>query len=248
MEIIEEFEGLKVGEIVRKNPKAAGLFSAMGIDFCCGGNIFFTEACKKKGLDSQKIWEEIVKVTAEKNVVSGLDFDSFELDFLADYIVNVHHQYLYKNLPEIRFFVDKVYNKHADKFAYLTEFYELYNALESDLLGHLPKEENVLFPFIKQMVQDIQMNRKPNAPFFGTVNNPIHIMHDEHDEAGSILHRIREITNDYTAPEDACNSHLVMIDKLKDLDRDLIQHIHIENNILFPKVINLEEKYLAQNL
>jgi regulator of cell morphogenesis and NO signaling len=246
MEVIEDFEGLKVGEIVRKNPKAAGIFSAMGIDFCCGGNVLFSEVCEFKGIDSQKVWQEIIQTSTERSVGNDLDFDSFELDFLADYIVNVHHQYLYKNLPEVRFFVDKVYHKHGEKFEHLPELFQLYNALEADLVGHLPKEENILFPFVKQMVGDIRSKAPAKSPFFGTVNNPIHVMHNEHDEAGEILHRIREITNNYTAPEGACNSHLVMIDKLKDLDRDLIQHIHIENNILFPKVINLEEKYLAQ--
>lgn len=245
MEIIEEYEGLKVGEIVRKNPKAAEVFTALGVDFCCGGNVAFTQVCDKKGLNADKVWEEIKTKSLTVNTAS-LDFDSFDLDFLADYIVNVHHQYLYKNLTEIRIFVDKVFHKHGEKFDYLPELHELYNALEADLMGHLPKEENVLFPFVKQMVQDLKTNTAPSSPFFGTVNNPIHIMHNEHEEAGTILHRLREITNNYTAPEEACNSHLVMLDKLKELDSDLIQHIHLENNILFPKVINLEEKYLAQ--
>ena len=246
MEIIEKYEAIKIGEIVRKNPKAAGIFSAMGIDFCCGGNVIFKEVCKSKGLDSQEVWQKILDTSVETAAGSELDFDSFDLDFLADYIVNVHHQYLYKNLPEVRFFVDKVFNKHGERFDYLPELYQLYNALEADLVGHLPKEENILFPFVKQMVQDIKTNAAPSSPFFGSVNNPIHIMHNEHDEAGTILHRLREITSNYTATEEACNSHLVMLDKLKDLDRDLIQHIHLENNILFPKTIELEKKYLAQ--
>lgn len=245
MEIVEEYEGLKVGEIVRKNPKAAVVFNALGVDFCCGGQVDFKQLCDKRGLDPEQVWKEIQMKTLTNNNPE-LDFDSFELDFLADYIVNVHHQYLYKNLPEIRFFVDKVCNKHGERFGYLPELYQLYNALETDLVGHLPKEENILFPFVKQMLQDIKSQTAASSPFFGTVNNPIHVMHNEHDEAGAILHRLREITNNYTAPEEACNSHLVMLDKLKELDRDLIQHIHLENNILFPKVINLEEKYLAQ--
>jgi regulator of cell morphogenesis and NO signaling len=246
METIERYEGIKVGEIVKKKPKAAGIFSAMGIDFCCGGNVLFTDVCKSKELDSQVVWQKLIEASENTSTGSELNFDSFDLAFLADYIVNVHHQYLYKNLPEVRFFVDKVFNRHGERFVYLPELYELYNALEADLVGHLPKEENILFPFVKQMVHDIKNNTAPSSPFFGTVNNPIHIMHSEHEEAGTILHRLREITHNYTAPEEACNSHLVMLDKLKDLDRDLIQHIHLENNILFPKIINLEEKYLAQ--
>lgn len=246
MEVIDVFEGLKVGEIVRKNPKAAEVFANLGIDFCCGGNVGFQQVCDKKGLDSSVIWKEIESKSLSGNQAS-LDFDGFELDFLADYIVNVHHQFLYKNLPEVRYFVDKVYHKHQERFAYLTELFELYNEMEADLVAHLPKEENVLFPYIKQLVEGLRTHNLPATLGFGTVNNPIHVMLSEHDEVGSILHRMREITSNYTAPEDACNSHLVMIDKLKDLDQDLIQHIHLENNILFPKVIALEERFLQNN-
>ncbi|MBE2208258.1 MAG: iron-sulfur cluster repair di-iron protein [Saprospiraceae bacterium] len=241
------YEALKVGEIVRKNPLAASVFSDLGIDFCCGGNVLFTEACQNKNADPAAVWQVVEQSKGNEATSRTLNFDEFELDFLSDYLVNVHHHYLYKNLPEIRFFVDKVVNKHAERFAYLEELCQLYNVLERDLVGHLPKEENILFPYIKQMLSEMKQQTEATQPFFGTIRNPLSVMHAEHDEAGEILHRLRTITNNYTPPENACNSHLVMLAKLKELDQDLVQHIHLENNILFPKVVILEEEYFKNS-
>lgn len=241
------YEGLKVGEIVRKNPLAARVFSDLEIDFCCGGNVLFSEACQSKNENPDEIWQAIEQTNQANSANRMLNFDEFELDFLADYLENVHHQYLYKNLPEIRFFVDKVTTKHAERYDYLGELLQLYNELESDLLGHLPKEENVLFPYIKQMTQEMKQKKEATQPFFGTIRNPLSVMYAEHEEAGEILHRLRVITHNYTPPANACNSHLVMLAKLKELDEDLIQHIHLENNILFPKVVTLEEQYFEKS-
>jgi regulator of cell morphogenesis and NO signaling len=232
------FEELHVGEIVANNPKAAEVFMRLNVDFCCGGKRSFIEVCQKQGIDPQEVWGEIENLSQGSR--PSLDFKNFEVDFLVDYINNVHHAYLYKNLPEIKFFVDKVTNKHGEKYLYLTELWALYAELQDDLLEHLPKEENILFPYGKALLAKLKSNQALGTPFFGTVQNPISLMNDEHERAGEILHRIREITNNYAPASDACNSHRVMLLKLSELDADLIQHIHIENNILFPKIEALE--------
>jgi len=232
------FEDLHIGEIVANNPKAAEVFIRLNVDFCCGGKKSFVEVCQKQGIDPQEVWGEIE--TISQGSKPSLDFKNFEVDFLIDYINNVHHAYLYKNLPEIKFFVEKVTTKHGEKYLYLNELSTLYPELENDLLLHLPKEENILFPYGKALLTALKTNQPIATPFFGTVLNPIRLMHQEHERAGEILHRIREITNNYKPPVDACNSHLVMLLKLSELDADLIQHIHIENNILFPKIEALE--------
>ncbi len=236
------FDTKTVGEIVAHNPKAASVFRKLNIDFCCGGNKSFTEECKKKKQNPAEIWEEIelLSNTGDKS----LDFNNLKLDFLIDYIYNVHHQFLYKNLPEIRYFVEKVYTKHKDKYAYLTELATVYKILEEDLLSHLPKEENVIFPYGKSLVTASEEHAHVSPPFFRTVKNPISMMNSEHEEAGELLFRLREITNNYTPPEDACNSHIVMLSKLEELDSDLTQHVHLENNILFPKLTALEKTIL----
>lgn len=242
-----EYELLSVGEIVKKMPRAASVFSELKIDFCCGGNIKFADACLKKGVNPDEVWEQINSIQQKGNISTDLDFDSFEIDFLADYINNVHHKYLYDKLPMLTQLVNKVYHKHQERYAYLTELFGLYTELEADLLGHLPKEEQILFPYAKNLLANRKINTIPERPFFGTINNPLAIMNDEHNRAGEIIHRLREITNDYTPPADACNSHLVLIEMLKDLDANLIQHIHLENNILFPKIVLLEENIFGKN-
>lgn len=242
-----DFALLNVGEVVKFMPKAAGVFSKLKIDFCCGGNIKFVEACEKKGLDPDEIWEQINDAKLKGSGAVELDFDSFEVDFLADYIYNVHHKYLYEKLPEINEMVAKVYHKHNEKYAHLKELHELYTELEADLVGHLPKEEQVLFPYAKTLLWNRSANTTPSRPFFDTITNPLSVMNAEHDRVGEIIHRLRVITNDYTPPDDACNSHLVMLDMLKELDANLIQHIHLENNILFPKIVGLEQFIFSEN-
>lgn len=242
-----ELESLSVGEIVKNMPKAAGIFSKLKIDFCCGGNINFNEACQRKGVNPEEVLDQINELQQKSSSTTDLNFDSFDVDFLADYITNVHHKYLYENLPEINRLVNKVFNKHKEKYEYLNELFKLYVELEADLLGHLPKEENILFPYAKSLILNKKTNTTPERPFFGTINNTLAVMNDEHNRAGEIIHRLREITNDYTPPADACNSHLLMLDMLKDLDANLIQHIHLENNILFPKIVLLEESTFGKN-
>lgn len=241
-----KFEDLTVGEIVANNPKAAEVFIKLNVDFCCGGRKNFVEVCEKQGKEPQEVWDEIEKMTQKSTPT--LDFKNFEVDFLVDYINNVHHTYLYKNLPEIKYFVEKVSTKHGEKYLYLNELSALYYELEDDLLSHLPKEENIIFPYGKALLNAMRAHQQPDAPFFGTVANPIGVMHHEHERAGEILFRIREITNNYTPPVDACNSHLVMLSKLAELDADLIQHIHLENNILFPKIEALEASFEEQTV
>lgn len=245
--ILDKIGQQKIGQIVRKNPKTADIFNEYGIDYCCGGNVLLSEICQKNNLDISEITAKLEDSLKDKPT-GGLDYDNFDLDFLADYITNIHHNYLYKNLPEIKYYVEKVFNKHGDKFDYLPELNDLFMALEQDLLNHMPKEENILFPYINKMISELKQKTKSEKPLFGTIQNPLSVMHAEHDEAGVILHRIREITNNYMAPEEACNSHLVMLSKLKELDQDLIQHIHLENNILFPKVLILEEEYFKNSI
>lgn len=238
--MVIDLNNTRVGEIVAANPGTATVFRKLNIDYCCGGKVSLASACERVGADPEEVLEELM----ESREGNHLKFDRFEPDFLADYIVNVHHQYLYDNLPEIEFYVNKVYTKHRDKYVYLTELAALFVKLDAELMSHLPKEEEILFPYAKELLNARRAGIKPQSAPFGSVANPIRMMLDEHDGAGDILMRIREITHDYTPPADACNSHLVMLHKLRELDADLIQHIHLENNILFPKIEALEAEAL----
>ncbi len=229
----------RVGEIVASKPKAASVFRKLNIDYCCGGKVSLADACLRNGINPQDLLEEINSIDNNPSI-PNLKFDNFEIDFLMDYIVNVHHKYPYENLPEVEFYVNKVYGKHKDNYVYLHELAQLFLALEAELMEHLPKEENILFPYSKKLLNARKVGVTSELPPFGSFSNPIKMMLNEHENAGEVLLRIREITHDYTPPEGACNSHIVMLDKLKELDADLIQHIHLENNILFPKIELLE--------
>ncbi len=234
-----------VGEIVRKSPATARLFRKLNIDFCCGGNVTLKSVCDRKGLDYARVIEGIADLNIKKGATHELNFDEMTLSFLAEYIYQIHHKYLYRNLPEVGFFVNKLYEKHKEKYPWLYELHKLYTELEKDLLGHMSNEEDILFPYIKDLEEKKKTNEVFKKSIFGSFENPLVIMKSEHDHVGEIIHRLGEITNDYSAPGDACNSHLVMLQKLKELVEDLIQHIHLENNILFPKIVDLEQKYFS---
>lgn len=234
--MVIDLNNTKVGEIVAASPGTATVFRKLNIDYCCGGKISLAEACRGAGADPDQVMAELLWA----NEGTHIKFDQFEPDFLMDYIVNVHHRFLYDNLPEIEYYVNKVYTKHRERYDYLTELATLFVKLDAELMEHLPKEEEILFPYAKELLNARRAGVKPQAAPFGSVANPIRMMLHEHDGAGVILMHFREITQDYTVPESACNSHRVMLHKLKELDADLIQHIHLENNILFPKIEALE--------
>ncbi len=232
----------KVGQLVRKQPLTASVFRKANIDFCCGGDISIAEACARNKVDADLLSAELMKAIQSDKTPPSLDFDGMSLSFLIDYIYNVHHKYLYNTLPEIEFYVNKVTAKHGEKYLWLAQLHSLYHTLSEELKNHLPKEENILFPKVKEIEEKINMGIEITPEVLKMFEGPIKAMYQEHDGAGEIIHELSRITNNYTPPEDACNSHLYMLEKLKELHFDLTQHIHLENNILFPKIVALQEE------
>ena len=232
-------EGETVGEIAAKDIRKAEVFRKYGIDFCCGGKKSLKQACEEKGLDIAAVESELGCVNATAGVSEN--FDRWNPDFLADYIYNKHHQYYYDEAPVIAELLTKVVGHHGEKHPELEELYRLYVELAQELNAHFAKEEKVLFPFIKALVRAKQTgNIKELSPF--SIVGPVQMMEADHDAAGAILGEISEVTNGYAAPEGACNSYQFLFRKLKDLETDLHQHIHLENNILFPKALALEKE------
>ena len=170
------------------------------------------------------------------------NYDRWNPDFLADYIFNKHHQYYYDEAPIIGELLDKVVNHHGDHFPELHEVYRFYLELVQELNVHFAKEEKVLFPFIKALVRAKQNGNAEELEGRFSLEAPIQMMESDHDAAGEILTQLSEVTNAYTAPAGACNSFRFLYQKLKELDEDLHQHIHLENNILFPKALRLEKE------
>lgn len=230
-----------LGQIAAKDLRKAEVFKKYGLDFCCGGKKSVKEACLDKGLDVTKIEFELQQI--DKNASGGrpLPYNDWGLDFLADYIVNTHHSYVKEYLPEIRGYAAKVAQVHGHAHPELITIQTLVESLNTELLGHLHKEEAILFPFIKRLVK-IEPGQPAAFSPFGTIQNPISVMELEHETAGGILEKIRELANNYTLPADACASYSLLYRLLDEFENDLHIHVHLENNILFPKALALEKK------
>lgn len=240
---LENFSAKTIAEIVKENFKTAAVFEKYNLDFCCRGNKLLDEACKEKDLDTSKVVNELVDL---KNGSSSSDnkYTEWELDFLVDYIVNNHHHYVKQMIPVISAHTNKVASVHGENHPETIEIAKKFSVVYKELKQHMMKEEEILFPFIKQLVKFKKQKSAAEAPYFGSVRNPIRMMELEHQAAGDEFFGIRELTNNYTPPDDACNTYSVCYQELKDFEQDLHKHIHLENNILFPKSIELEKQML----
>ncbi|MBK6936506.1 MAG: iron-sulfur cluster repair di-iron protein [Chitinophagaceae bacterium] len=230
-----------LGQIVAKDFHKAQIFKKYGLDFCCGGKKTVKEACADKGLDVTKIEQELQ--LADKNAKSSrsLPYNEWTPDFLADYIVNTHHAYVNKNLPDIKVYANKVMNVHGSRHPELIRVNKLVEAVSDELGAHLIKEERVLFPYIKTLAAINNKAELNQANPFGSVQNPVNMMEMEHEVAGQLMQEIRNITSNYSLPEDACASYTLLYRMLDEFEDDLHLHIHLENNILFPKAVELEK-------
>lgn len=231
--------GETVGQIAAKDIRKAEVFKKYGIDFCCGGKKSLKQACEEKGLDLVAVESALQNINEVK--VSE-NFDRWAPDFLADYIFNKHHQYYYDEAPIIAELVTKVADHHGEKHPELQEVYRLFVTLAQELNAHFAKEEKILFPFIKALVRAKQTGNVDELRNQFSIAGPVQMMEADHDAAGEILAELSEVTNGYTAPADACNSFKFLYSKLNELEDDLHQHIHLENNILFPKALALEKE------
>ena len=227
-----------VANYVTENIKTAHIFKKHGIDFCCGGGISIEKACEKNNVDFETLITDLNQL--ENNTSSHNNFNNWELDFLIDFIVNTHHKYVEENLSLLKQYGDRVAKVHGHHYSELLEIKELIHVVAGELASHMKKEELILFPFIKKLVIAKKEGTKVEIPNFGTVDNPIKMMEEEHDKAGDIFKRISELTNTYKTPEGACNTFKALYSKLEEFEDDLHQHVHLENNILFPKAKQLE--------
>jgi regulator of cell morphogenesis and NO signaling len=239
-----ELKDKKVGDFVKENIRTAHVFKKYGIDFCCGGGVSLERACRKENVNVDDIVADLLKL---ENVSAGTqNFDKWELDFLCDYIVNTHHAYVAEAMPMILSYAQKVANVHGHAHPAVVEINKLFSEVVNELTLHMKKEELVLFPYIKKLVKAKNENTVPEEPNFGTVQNPITMMEREHEAAGDLLKQIALLSNNYTIPEWGCNTFKALYNKLDEFEQDLHIHVHLENNILFPKAIELEKSLVAK--
>ena len=227
-----------VGKWVTEYPRTARVFEEFKIDYCCGGGKSLTEVCKAKQLDADAVLTRLSNMIIEPNDDSQPDWSQVSLTSLCDHIESTHHAFLKTELPRLTQIVEKVAKVHGDNYPELKRVRDAFAELRAELEPHMFKEERILFPAIRQLEQS---DSRPQFPF-GSVANPIRMMEHEHDIAGNALKRIRENTFDFEVPVHACNTWRVMLNDLPLLESDLHQHIHKENNILFPKAQQLEAK------
>lgn len=242
---MEVLEKITIGEYVAKDFRTAAIFSKYGIDFCCKGNRTIQEACDKKDIDTNQLMEQLNTVLLTKND-NELDFKSWPLDLLADYIEKRHHRYVEEKTPMLLHFLDKLCKVHGESHPELFEINELFKASAGELAQHMKKEELILFPFVKKMVKATLTDNLIEQPHFGTVKNPIAMMMQEHDTEGERFRKIALLSNNYAPPADACTTYRVAFAMLEEFEQDLHKHIHLENNILFPKAMVLEKEFSPQ--
>ena len=233
-----------VGQIVTERPSRSRVFETLKIDYCCGGKLPLAEACRKRGLDTQTIIEELLKADTEtdQNDGTAVDADALSLTDLADHIERQHHAYLRAELPRLDEMTEKVLRVHGEKDPRLSDVRKAFCALRDELTSHMMKEEQILFPMVRQLEQAAG----PPSFHCGSIANPIRQMEAEHDHAGDALDIMRSATDDFQPPAWACNTYRAMLDGLAHFERDMHQHIHKENNVLFPKALDLERQLQAR--
>ncbi len=213
--------------MVLENHHAAVIFEKYGLDFCCRGNQTLDIACKERSLSAEKVAQELLVLPDSP---SGMREQQWDIPFLIDYIVNVHHSYIREILPTLRDHLGKVMRVHGHRHPELLRVGQLFQSTTEDLEDHLLKEEAVLFPYIKEL----SAGRKPKMPF-GSVRNPIAAMVNEHEQAGDTFAEIKVLLQNYQPPQDACTTMRVLYKELQEFEEDLHQHVFLENSILFPK-------------
>ncbi len=231
-------QDMHVGDIVRQYPATARVFEHLDIDYCCGGKMPLDDACDRKQLDV----EHVVTLLEEErqrdaNQADSVDFDTMTLTELADHIESTHHTYLRTELPRLHALTRKVFEVHGGRDARLRNVHLTLCALAEELTSHMMKEEKILFPMIRQMESGVT----DAAAHCGTIAAPIRQMEHEHDQAGSALADLRDLTEGFAPPDWACNTYRAMLDTLDTFEKDMHQHIHKENNVLFPRAMQLEQ-------
>jgi len=234
----QTFVEATVGQLVVERPSRARVFEKFGIDYCCGGKVPLKQAIAAKGLPADAVVAELEREEAPgQQAAFDRNWATASLTDLCDHIEQTHHARLKQDLPRLEFLTAKVASRHGDRRPELVEVHRIVLALRAELESHMAREEQVLFPFCRRL--DSADSLPPSH--CGTVRNPIEVMVREHEDAGEALAQLRELTDDYTPPADACNTYRAMYDALHELERDMHQHVHKENNILFPKAIRAEK-------
>ncbi len=229
-----------IGEIVADDFKTAAVFTKFHIDFCCKGHRTIEEVCRKRDIDESVLIEHIEK--AKKNSANqSFDYKSWSVDMITDYIIKIHHRYVEEKSPVILQYLNKLCGVYGAIHPELHEIHTIFSKSFLDLTAHIKREELVVFPFIKKMKIAHSQGTELETPPFLSIENPISTLKDDHITEGERFKRIAALTNNYSPPTNSCHTYKATFGMLEEFDKDLKKHIHLENNILFPKAIELEK-------
>ena len=232
-----QLETTTLGDIASRDYRAMAIFDRYGLDYCCGGGRSLREGCQQKGVDVESIISEIVALTPEGGATQELNPAA-----LVDHIVAHHHTYIRMMAPLIRQHLAKVVIRHGSRHPELSAIAAQFETLADELRLHMSKEEQVLFPYILSLSLAVDHDAPPPPDMFGTIQHPIRMMEIEHQEAGDGMAALRALSHGYSAPDDACNTYRLVLQELDAFEKDLHRHVHLENNVLFPQAVELEEK------
>lgn len=234
-----------VTDIVLGDYRTSAVFRKYGIEYCCGGKVPLQFACEMRGLNKNDVKKELNESTRYIPFTNGFDYSKWDMDFLIDYVRNIHHVYLNRNLPEINDVLEKFVEGHKKKFPWITDLHTGFKNLQMMLLPHLEEEEQVIFPYIRQIAHAHESREPYAALLVKTLRKPIdRMMAQEHEHVERYIETCRTLTNNYTLPENACVAHKVCFLKLRELDNDLTQHSYLENYVIFPRAIAMEKELL----
>jgi regulator of cell morphogenesis and NO signaling len=223
-----------IGDIAKAFPKSMEVFKAYNIDFCCGGNRALKQVVKEQGVDENEVMDKLQELYNNTLNTTGEEVDFTKLSYseLIDYIVNTHHAYLQIELPKVAELTTKILRVHGANHSELLKVHKLLASLKSELEEHLIKEEEIEFPLIKEY------EKNPSKELLDKVKSAIKELEQEHEGAGDILKELRKVTNGFEVPEDGCNSYRLTYNKLREIEDDTFKHIHLENNIMFPSLMD----------
>lgn len=227
-----------IGEIVASDYRTAKVFENHGIDFCCGGKVALSAICREKGINPDILLREIEAIKTEQ-IDRSQNYTSWELPFLVDYIINTHHAYLKENNEQLAGYARKIAEVHGAHHPEVIEISAIFDKIVRDMAAHLQEEEEVFFPAIKRAATERKAGNAPAQGDLEVIKEFLAKLGREHEEIGDAIHTIRHLSKDYAIPEDTCNTFMITYRKLREFEEDLHKHVHLENNILFPKASQL---------
>ena len=232
-----------VTEILMGDYRTADIFKKYNIDYCCGARWPLQTACELRGLDTAVVKQELEEATRTVHISTALPFDRWPLDFLTDYIIHVHHTYLRSTLPALGNHLAHFITEHRKKFPWLDELEQQFKLLHTQMLLLMIQEEESIFPYIKQTHRAYTSNDSLAGLYTRTLRKPVEkVIEQEHRLVTEVLQRMRALTDNYTLPANACRSHYVVFMKLRELDNDLVQHLHLEKVVMLPRVLLIENE------